>query len=149
MLCEEIKSALRQGAKQSAAFWKPVVRREKDYAWKQIAQDIALDDTVSIAAGILGYSVWNEGHSFDADGAQIVVQNEALSVLKDEWKNASIFREKDIYVKDLKKAIVIRATNKNDVAIMFNDGLIVEGDDLHVSDVLSSFGYQYQYCDRP
>lgn len=75
-----IKAALSVGARKSVAPWKDKIAAEQDLAWKEITLDIAVDDTVSLAATELGYDLWDD-RSFDVDGHRVDVNNEAWFAL--------------------------------------------------------------------
>lgn len=140
MVNEQILAALKIGAQRSAAFWKPVYAKEQDYAWQQIGLDIALDDTVSIAATELGCEVWADGHSILVDDKPVIVQSDAYFALKDAWKTASHYKVGNKFKKRFQYAVVIRADSRYDVAVMVgNKGCIVEGDDEHIDDILADW----------
>ena len=137
-----ILAALKKGAQKSATFWKPVYHAETDEAWRQIGLDIALDDTVSIAASELGCEVWEEGRSILVDDEKVDVMSDAYFALKDAWKLASKFKvgEKFRKTNGLSYAVIIRADSRYDVAVMVgNKDCIVEGDDEHIEQILARY----------
>lgn len=140
MVNEQILAALKIGAKRSAAFWKPVYHAETDTAWKSISLDIALDDTVSIAANELGCEVWADGESLMIDDEKVMVQSDAYFALKDAWQMTSHYKVGDKFKKKFAYAVVIRANSRYDVAVMVgNKDCVVEGDDEHIDDILADW----------
>ena len=108
----------------------------------QIGLDIALDDTVSIAASELGCEVWEEGRSILVDDEKVDVMSDAYFALKDAWKLASKFKvgEKFRKTNGLSYAVIIRADSRYDVAVMVgNKDCIVEGDDEHIEQILARY----------
>jgi len=83
-----IKAALAVGAKKSVAVWKDKIAAEQDLAWKTITLEIAVDDTVSMAAAELGCRLWDE-RSFELDGHRVGVSSDAWLALREAWRDST------------------------------------------------------------